>query len=54
MDFTNQEYSSYIEKKSPDSKLWKNVLCAKDGIEHGSIFADLILPFYGCNYKNRR
>ena len=28
MDFTNQEYSSYIEKKSPDSNLWKNVLCA--------------------------
>lgn len=28
MDFTNQEYSSYIEKKSPNSKLWKNVLCA--------------------------
>lgn len=28
MDFTNQDYSSYIEKKSPDSKLWKNVLCA--------------------------
>lgn len=28
MDFTNQEYSSYIEKKSPNSKLWRNVLCA--------------------------
>jgi stage V sporulation protein AC len=28
MDFTNQEYSSYIEKKSPDSNLWKNALCA--------------------------
>ena len=28
MDFTNQEYSSYIEKKSPDSKLWRNVLRA--------------------------
>jgi len=28
MNFTNQDYSNYIEKKSPASKLWKNVLCA--------------------------
>ncbi len=28
MDFTNQDYSSYIEKKSPDSKLWRNALRA--------------------------
>ncbi len=28
MDYSKEEYLSYIEKKSPDSKLWKNVLCA--------------------------
>ncbi len=28
MDFTKQDYSSYIEQKSPNSKLWKNILCA--------------------------
>ena len=28
MDFTKADYSSYIEKKSPDSKLWRNVLRA--------------------------
>ena len=33
---------------------WKNVMCPKDGMEHGTIFADLVLPFYGCNYRGRR
>ena len=33
---------------------WKNVMCAKDGIEHGTIFADLVLPFHGCNHKFKR
>lgn len=28
MDYSKEEYLSYIKKKSPDSKLWKNVLCA--------------------------
>ncbi|MBD5089165.1 MAG: spore coat associated protein CotJA [Clostridiales bacterium] len=26
---------------------FENVLCAKEGFEQGTIFADLILPFYG-------
>lgn len=26
---------------------FENILCAKEGLEHGTIFADLILPFYG-------
>lgn len=26
---------------------FENVLCAEDGFEHGTIFKDLILPFYG-------
>ena len=28
MKYTQQEYLSYVEKKSPDSKLWKDVLAA--------------------------
>lgn len=28
---------------------WKNVLCAEEGLCHGTIFSDLIMPFYGCN-----
>ena len=28
MDYSKEEYLSYIEKKSPDSKLWKDVLYA--------------------------
>lgn len=26
---------------------FENVMCAKDGMEHGTIFADLVLPFTG-------
>ncbi len=33
---------------------WKNVMCAKDGMEHGTIFSDLVLPFHGCNHKFKR
>lgn len=32
---------------------WQNVMCAKDGIGHGTIFAELVMPFYGC-IKHRR
>ena len=32
---------------------WKNVMCAKEGMEKGTIFSDLVLPFYGCKYRNR-
>ena len=28
MDYTKQEYLSYVQKKSPNSKLWKNTLIA--------------------------
>ncbi len=28
MNYPNEEYLSYIDKKSPNSKLWKNMLCA--------------------------
>lgn len=28
MQMTNQEYSSYVQKLSPKSPLWKDVLCA--------------------------
>lgn len=28
---------------------WKNVLCAEEGLCHGTIFSDLIKPFCGCN-----
>lgn len=28
MDYTQKEYISYVEKKSPDSPLWKNVITA--------------------------
>lgn len=28
MQMTNQEYSAYVEKLSPKSPLWKDVLCA--------------------------
>lgn len=28
MKYTQEEYLSYVEKKSPNSKLWKNVLTA--------------------------
>ena len=30
---------------------FENVLNAKEGLEHGTIFADLILPFYGSSMK---
>ena len=32
---------------------WKNVMCAKEGIQYGSIFADLVMPFYGCKKQRR-
>ncbi|MCL2827665.1 MAG: SpoVA/SpoVAEb family sporulation membrane protein [Oscillospiraceae bacterium] len=28
MKMTNQQYSTYIDRMSPKSKLWKNMLCA--------------------------
>lgn len=28
MDYTKQEYLSYVQKKSPNSKIWKNTLIA--------------------------
>ncbi len=28
MDYTNKEYQQYIEKKSPNSPLWKNLILA--------------------------
>ena len=28
---------------------WKNVMCAAEGLEKGTIYSDLVLPFYGCN-----
>ena len=27
---------------------WRNVMCAKEGMCYGTIFKDLVLPFYGC------
>ena len=32
---------------------WKNVMCAKEGMEHGTIFAELVMPFKGCQCKGR-
>lgn len=28
MNYPNEEYLDYIDKKSPNSKIWKNMLCA--------------------------
>ena len=35
---------------------WSKVLCASEGLENGTIFPDLILPFLGCrpNCDNTR
>lgn len=30
---------------------WKRPLCASEGLANGSIFPDLILPFYGCRLR---
>lgn len=32
---------------------FENVLCAKDGLAQGTIFGDLILPFYGSPIHGR-
>ena len=32
---------------------WKNVMCAKEGMGYGTIFSDLVLPFYGCRNGGR-
>lgn len=29
-------------------------LCAEEGLENGTIFSDLVFPFYGCGYKKVR
>ncbi len=32
---------------------WKNVMSAKEGICYGTIFSELVLPFYGCRNGGR-
>ena len=32
---------------------WRNVMPAKEGICYGTIFSELVLPFYGCGKGGR-
>jgi hypothetical protein len=32
---------------------WKNIMCAKEGFKNGTIYSDLVLPFYGCKKGTR-
>lgn len=33
---------------------WNNVMCAKEGLCKGTIYSDLVLPFYGCDKRGGR
>jgi len=56
MDYTKQEYLSYVQKKSPNSKLWKNMLIAfvVGGLicVIGQGFSEIYKSVFGLNEEN--
>ncbi len=58
MKYTQEEYKKYIEKKSPDSPLWKNMLAAfvVGGLicVVGQGFSDLYERVFGLNEESVR
>lgn len=56
MDYTKQEYLSYVQKKSPNSKIWKNTLIAF--LVGGAIYTvgqglgEIYKSFFGLNEES--
>lgn len=53
MDCPNEIHAPALAMVYSPKQCWRNLLDPRVGLEHGSIFAELILPFEGCPKKGR-